>query len=334
MISPAFVRLSGLSFLSTLLFAPLPHDHGDDGDDDGGGHHSTKLFTAEDSTHGNLEGVASDSHSDSFFVGATGDGTIYRGTLDHSTLEVFVPGSKGASAVGMKAAHGRLYVAGGVTGTLTVLDTRSGATLAKFDTGPDGFVNDLVVTEHGDVFLTDSFRPVLWHVTAEEVEDGAGAPEAIPVAPEIPYTADAFNLNGIVSLHDDRELVVVNTADGNLYRIELGGGRGDDDDDHRDDDDHGDGGERRITRIDVEPLLGGDGLLVDGGHLLVVQGGLNALAFVHLHDHERRGEVEELRTDPSLRGPSTVARLHDRYLIVNADFATSATPFTVSGLGR
>jgi hypothetical protein len=37
-------------------------------------------------------------------------------------------------------------------------------------------------------------------------------------------------------------------------------------------------------------------------------------------------------TDATLRGPSTVARDRGRFLVVNADFATSTAPFTVSGI--
>ena len=33
-------------------------------------------------------------------------------------------------------------------------------------------------------------------------------------------------------------------------------------------------------------------------------------------------------------GSPTVARARDRYLVVNADFATSTVPFIVSGLAR
>lgn len=35
-----------------------------------------------------------------------------------------------------------------------------------------------------------------------------------------------------------------------------------------------------------------------------------------------------------LRGPSTVDRAKGLYLVVNADFNTSQTPFTVAGLPR
>src|SRR4029450_4334039 len=134
----------------------------------------TTVFTLTPSTHGNPEGVAFDRQTDAFFVGATGDGTIYRGTRHSTTVPEFVLGAPGRSAVGMKASGGKLYVAGGATGAITVFDIATGQEVAAFATGPGGFLNDLVVTESGDVYVTDSFRPTLWHVTAAQVAAGAG----------------------------------------------------------------------------------------------------------------------------------------------------------------
>jgi hypothetical protein len=53
-----------------------------------------------------------------------------------------------------------------------------------------------------------------------------------------------------------------------------------------------------------------------------------------LSNRDLRAREVKVLTDPSLRGPSTIARARDRYLVVNADFATSTQPFTVSGLPR
>jgi len=274
---------------------------------------ATRVYTLTPSTHGNPEGVASDGRGGAFFVGATADGTIYRGTLGSAAVEEFIPGAAGKSAVGLKLAHGRLYVAGGATGSLVVYDLASRRQVAAFATGAGGFLNDLAVTDRGDVFVTDSFRPTLWHVTAAQVRAGSGTPEAISVAPEIVYQAGAFNLNGIVAL-DDNTLVVVQSSNGALFRIDVG---------RRD---------RRIQPIDVEPLTGGDGMLLDRGRLVVVQGGLSQLTFVDLDRRASRGRVVGQLTDPTLRGPSTVARDRDRFVVVNADFATSTAPFTISGI--
>jgi sugar lactone lactonase YvrE len=296
--------------LGALAAPPAPASEGPGGDD------ASTVVTLDPSTHGNPEGVAVDERTNDFFVGAVGDGTIYRGTVGDPTATEFIPGAAGRSSVGMKAADGLLYVAGGGTGAIRVYDIDTRNVVAEFQTGSGGFINDLVVTGDGDVFATDSFRPMLWHVTADQVAAGSGTPAAIPVDPEIVFQ-DGFNLNGIVAFGEDT-LVVVQANTGNLYKIVLA-----------------DDGGRAIQQIDVESLPGGDGLLVDQGRLLVVQGGeAPALNFVKLRGGNTRGEVQERLTDLTLRGSSTVARVEDRYAVVNADFATGTTPFTVSLLPR
>jgi sugar lactone lactonase YvrE len=280
---------------------------------------ATKVFTLDPSTHGNPEGVASANHGRVFFVGATGDGTIYRGTVDDPTVSEFIPGGAGKSAVGLEAAGGKLFVAGGMTGKVLVYKLRTKELLATFDTGAGGFLNDLVVTRHGDVFVTDSFRPMLWHITAAQVRARSGTPVGIPVEPEIHYTAGQFNLNGIVARKGGKQLVVVQTNEGKLFRIDLerGGTNG-----------------RVISQITADPLPGGDGLLLDHGRLIVVVGSPAALKILKLKGDATSAELRATRTDPTLRGPSTVDRARNLYLVVNADFATSTTPFTVSGLPR
>jgi sugar lactone lactonase YvrE len=291
-------------------------DHGGHGENDHGNAPAVaKVFTLTPSTHGNPEGIAA-GRGDTFFVGATGDGTIYRGTVDNPAVTEFITGAAGKSAVGMKVAGGRLFVAGGSTGKIAICDLGTRQQVGSFDTGAGGFLNDLVVTRGGDVFVTDSFRPVIWHVTAAQVSAGSGTPGQIPVGPEIAYTT-GFNLNGIVARDGGRRLIVVQTNTGKLFRIDLGAGAS-----------------RRIEQIDAPALPGGDGMLLDRGRLVVVQGDPAALRFLKLDDDAARARLVDTRTDGTLRGPSTVARVHKLLLVVNADFATSTTPFTVSGLPR
>jgi sugar lactone lactonase YvrE len=291
----------------------------------------TLVFTLDPSTHGNPEGIAWDRRSHAFFVGtpdlgptSAGDGTIYRGTLGNPTLTEFIafPKSAGRSSVGMKVHRGLLYVAGGSTGNIYVYNLATKATVATFATGAGGFLNDLVVTRNGDVYVTDSFRPMLWHVTAAQVRAGSGTPDSIDVAPKIEFVPDgAFNLNGIVARDHGKQLIVVNTTTGKLYRVVL----------TRDGSDA-----RSIKAIHGlgTGLTGGDGMIVDRGRLVVVIGDPATLNFVKLRHHNLRGRITNVRGDKTLTGPSTVARAKNRYLVVNADFATSTTPFTVSGLVR
>lgn len=301
----ALVLLLGLAvFVLTASAAVADHGKGKKG--------SATVFTLDPSTHGNPEGVAASGRT--FFVGATGDGTIYRGTTDNTNVTEFITGGAGKSAIGMKVAGGKLYVAGGATGAITVYDLSTKQAVASFSTGSGGFLNDLVVT-HGDVFVTDSFRPILWHVTADQVRAGSGTPEQIPVGPEIAYTT-GFNLNGIVV--KDRRLIVVQTNTGKLFQIRPGSTAA----------------SRQITQVDAPLVPGGDGMLIDRGRLLVVQGSPAQLSVLKLRGDGTRARLEGTRTDPSLRGPSTVARAHKLLLVVNADFTTNTKPFTLTGLSR
>ena len=271
------------------------------------------MFTLSPSTHGNPEGVAS-AGGKTFFVGATGDGTIYRGSTNSSTVLEFITGAAGKSAVGMKVSGGKLYVAGGATGTITVYDISTKQQVAQFATGAGGFLNDLVVT-HGDVYVTDSFRPVLWHVTRLRCRRAPARRSRSPSSPEIQYVAGAFNVNGIVA-KDSHRLIVVQSNTGKLFQIKVGDSAT----------------SRKITQIDAPSVPGGDGLLFDRGRLLVVQGTPAQISVLKLRGGQSRASLEEVRTDPTLRGPSTVARVGKLLLVVNADFATSTQPFTVSGL--
>jgi Cu-Zn family superoxide dismutase len=277
-----------------------------------------RLFTLQPDPAGNPEGVAFDKRTQSFFVGITADGAIYRGTLGSDTVSPYIPGGADKAAVGLKVKRGKLYVAGGPTGSITVYDIASKAQVARFETGSGGFLNDLQVTRNGDVYVTDSFRPKLWHVTAAQVAAGSGTPQGLDVS-AIPYEGGgAFNVNGIVA-KSARKLVVVDTNSGKLFRIRLGEDGASID---------------RIDEITGATVPGGDGMLLDRGRLVVVQGDPAQLSFLKLRRDARRARLQRTQTSDKLRGPSTVDRARRLYLVVNADFASSTKPFTVAGLPR
>jgi hypothetical protein len=289
----------------------------------GGSKAEERTFTLQPDPAGNPEGVAFDRRSQAFFVSIVGDGAIYRGTLGSDTVAPFIAGGAGRSAVGLEIRGGKLYVAGGDKGTITVYDIATGQPVATFQTpGTDGFLNDVTVTGRGDVYVTDSFRQTLWHVTAAQVNAGTGTPQAIDVS-AIPYAAGEFNVNGIVH-RGNRKLVVVNTFSGKLFRIALNEDRA---------------SIRSLTEITGATVPSGDGLLLDRGRLVVVQGtpapGAAAqLSFLKLRHGARRAVLRRTQTSTLLHGPSTVDRARGLYLVVNADFATSTKPFTVAGLRR
>jgi hypothetical protein len=122
---------------------------------------------------------------------------------------------------------------------------------------------------------------------------------------------------------------VVDSDTGQLFRIRVG---------------KSGNAARKIREIEVknhDPFVGGDGLLIDRGDLLVVQGSNAGDGFPNgvvnvlgLRGDGLRARLEAQRGDASFQGPSTIARARDRYLVVNADFATGTPPFTVSALPR
>src|SRR5215210_8042784 len=160
----ALLALGALAAGATVAAADRGHGKGKGKGK--GGQAAERLFTLAPEPAGNPEGIAYDHRSKAFYVSITTDGAVYRGTLASDVVSPFIPGAPGRSAVGVKVRRGKLYVAGGATGSITVYDLATRQPVATFQTGAGGFLTDLVVTGRGDVFVTDSFRPILWHVTA------------------------------------------------------------------------------------------------------------------------------------------------------------------------
>lgn len=158
------------------------------------------------------------------YVGATADGTIYRGDVRQPNrgLSIFLAGGGDgrATAIGMKVdARGYLWVAGGPTGNIWLYDTRDGRLLSQFNNGiTDTFINDVTITPDGAAYFTDSRTPIIYRValnaqgifTFEYWRDLRGTP--------IQYVP-GFNLNGIVNTADGAYLIVVKSDTGQLFRI-------------------------------------------------------------------------------------------------------------------
>jgi sugar lactone lactonase YvrE len=332
----------------------LADDGGHGGRDNNGNRGNalaTTIFTMPAAPDGNPEGVAFDKRSGRFFVSRTGTGAIFSGTLDTPALSPFIAGGPAGTAplaTGLKVRKGLLYVAGASTGQIRVYNLATPAAApVVFETG-GGFINDLDLDEDGDVFATDSTKSFLYEVTAAQVKAGSGTPQAIDLSASITSDPAAFNLNGIVANGDGDELIVVQSNTGKLFRVSL---PGDDDDDHgaREDGDHharaAQAAPAAPTAREIDlggaTVTGGDGLLKDRGRLLVVRGSTpananGAIDVVKLRRHDSSGRVESEISDPSFAGPSTIARVRNRLLVVNANFAGSATAtqFTVTGLAR
>ncbi len=75
-------------------------------------------------------------------------------------------------------------------------------------------------------------------------------------------------------------------------------------------------------------MLNGDGILLRGRTLYVVQNRLNKVAVLKLDRTLRSARLKAELTDPDFDVPTTIAALGRRLYAVNARFSTPPTPTT------
>ena len=255
-----------------------------------------------------------------FYVGSIPTGAIYRGDLRTGQGAVFIPGAAGRAAIGLELDDGRLFVAGGPTGNGFVYTVKTGALLAsqRFTT-ETSFVND-VVDARGGAYFTDSRRPFIYRLSLRH--GGSPTFEAIPLSGDyVHLPPPVLNLNGIEATNDGRKLIAVQTGDqsrnipSKLFTIDPRSGQ-----------------TREIVLS--EPITNGDGLLLDGRTLYVVQNRDNKVAVVELDRRLTSGTVVAHITDLDFDVPTTIGELGDRLYAVNARFTTPPTADTAYWLAQ
>ena len=253
------------------------------------------------------EGIAV-GEGNTFYVGSIPTGAVFAGSLRTGTGEILVPGAAGHAATGLEYDHGRLWVSGAATGKAFVYDARTGATLNELQlatgAGPT-FINDVVVTP-GAAYFTDSNRPVIYKVA----KSSSGAPGAVT---GIPLTGDyqqvaGFNLNGIDATPNGKTLVVVQSATGKLFTIDPKTGA------------------TKLIDLGGATLPNGDGILLHGRTIYVVQNFLNKIAVVRLNRGLTQGAVTREITDSDFDVPTTIDRFGKWLYAVNARFGTASGP--------
>jgi len=250
------------------------------------------------------EGIAI-AQGTTFYVGSIPTGAIYRGDIRTGKGAVFIQGAAGHAATGLKATDGRLYVSGAGTGKAWVYNVKTGALLKEYQlaTGSDPtFINDVTVTKNG-AYFTDSNRPVIYRVPLN-----LGAAQTISLTGDFQLVT-GFNLNGIASTPDGQTLLAVQTANGKLFTISPTG----------------------VTHaIDLHgaSLVNGDGILLQGRTLYVVQNQNNQIAVIKLSPDLTSGTIVRTIKSPRFDVPTTIARHGSRLYAVNARFTTPPTPDT------
>ncbi|MEV5429014.1 superoxide dismutase [Streptomyces sp. NPDC052701] len=243
------------------------------------------------------------------YLGSRAHGGVYRADLRTGRGGVLYEGAAGLASIGLKLDRdGLLYVAGGAGGSARIIDARTGEPLAthRLTAATGHFVNDVVLL--GDrAWFTDSREAVLYGVPRGR----RGEVRALPLTGDWTQLPDVNNANGVVGTPDGRGLIVVKSAPGELYRVDLGTGRA-----------------ARIALTGADDVANGDGLVRVGRTLYVVQNRLNKVTVFDLDAGATRAALRRTITDPRFDVPATAARFGDRLYLVNARFTSPQTPQT------
>jgi hypothetical protein len=247
------------------------------------------------------------------YLGSLVDGDIYALDLRTEELTLVREGrGPGFPSVGLKIDNqGRLFVAGGPAGTGRVIDVETGDILQEYTfASGQTFINDVVLTR-GFAWFTDSMQPQLYRVPL-----GSGGSPGDPAdVVTLPLTGAwvqqaGFNANGIAETPNRQALLVVQTNTGFLFRVDPETGV--------------------ATQVDLGGTLvtAGDGLLVRGNTLYVVQGQQNKVSVIKLNADGTSGVLVGTLSSAEFDVPTTVAAFGNSLYLPNARFTTPPTPDT------
>jgi sugar lactone lactonase YvrE len=119
-----------------------------------------------------------------------------------------------------------------------------------------------------------------------------------------------FNTNGIDATPNGKWLVIVQSATGQLFQVDPKSGQA------------------TLIDLGLDSVPNGDGILLDGKTLYVVQNRLNQIAAVHLTPDLTAGEITDTTTSTDFDVPTTIAEFGNALYAVNARFGTPVTPTT------
>ena len=250
------------------------------------------------------------------YVGSLADGDVYVFDVRSGDAVTTLEGP-GTPSVGLKVDRGRLFIAGGPTGEARVVDADTGDILQNYTlSDAPTFVNDVVVTCDG-AWFTDSQRAQLYKLPLRR-DAALPDPDAVEV---VPLSGDwvqgpGFNANGIAETPDQEALLVIQSSTGLLFRVEP------------------ETGVATVVDLGGVVLTNGDGLLVVGRTLYVVQNQLNTVAVIRLDKAGTSGRLIEQRTDPAFQVPTTIAKFGRGLYLPNARFGTPPTPDTTYSVVR
>lgn len=271
------------------------------------------------------EGIAYDAAAGALYTASAEDGTVIRVNASTGEAAVVTPAGRLMPAgtttfpgpLGMEVdGSSRLWIAGGFTGKVWVVNTSDGAVLTEVTvpTTPKSLINDVAIVGSTG-YLTDTFVPTLWRLSAEGGTFGNIEPWLDLSGTAIEYGAEGPNLNGITVTPDGRTLIVVHMGKGLLFTIDIA--------------------TKAVAAIDTAgaDLTTADGLVLDGDTLYVIRQGAQEVVTLRLNAALTSGTVVSRFTD-GLAWPATAAKVGDDLVVVNTQFntrggTTTTRPFTL-----
>ena len=205
-----------------------------------------------------------------------------------------------------------------------VYDAETGAPIADYQltTQANTFINDNVLTSDS-VYFTDSRQPQIYRLPLGKHGELPAAPDVqtIPLSGDYVHDSDpptTTNLNGIVATANGKWLIAVQSNTASLLRIDPDTGVAD------------------TIELTGGDAMNGDGLLLEGQTLYVVQNFLNRVRVIHLSADFGSGTTVGLLTHPAFFVPTTIDKLNGRLYLPNAKFGITdpdEAPYEVVGLG-
>jgi sugar lactone lactonase YvrE len=200
--------------------------------------------------------------------------------------------------------RGRLFVSGADSQRIRVYDVRDGDLIRNYDVAGAGFINGVILTKRA-AYFTDSQHAVLYKLPIGRHGE-LGTLVTMPLSGEWEQVAGQFNANGIEAAKGGRTLILVNSFTGKLFSVDAATGR--------------------AEEIDLggDNVQQGDGILLDGRTLYVVQNRSNLVTPVKLSRDLEEGDKRDSITSPLFNVPTTIAKSGGRLYVVNAKFGANS----------
>ena len=172
------------------------------------------------------------------------------------------------------------------------------ADLGALNANAGNFANDVDFDSVGNAYVTNSASPIIYKVTPKGI--------ATIFATNDNWKKEGFNLNGIV-VHPNGYLIVAQSNTGELYKVSIKN-------------------PKEISKINVEPILGGDGIFLNGKtELMVISNSTKQVFQLNSTDEWTTSKIFKTAAS-EMSFPTTGIVVNKKYYVLNAKLNEIFTP--------